>query len=182
MIRGRPLRPDRAGVRAGRSSAAGGRPKRARVAYGPTARIRWKGAASMFAPLAPGDGSDSSNPTASPPSNRCAKIAPFWEAGAHPARLLVVPSEVCQEPQAAPRSVRERQLTASHWPPGPGTRELDAVSLGAYQELRACPGGGVPPGSAGSMNVAERPGFSPVAMQGSRRPAVTEKCAAGAAV
>ena len=136
----------------------------------------------MFAPLAPGDGSDSSNPTASPPSNRCAKTAPFWEAGAHPARLLVVPSEVCQEPQAAPRSVRERQLTASHWPPGPGTRELDAVSLGAYQELRACPAGEFLHGVPGRGMLRSVLGSHPVPMQGSRRPAVTKKCAAGAAV
>jgi hypothetical protein len=67
------------------------RPKRARAGDGPNARIRWKGAARTFAPLAPGDCSDSSNPAVSRRSNRCAKTAPFAEKQeSRPARLLVV--------------------------------------------------------------------------------------------
>ena len=61
------------------------RPERAWCTYGPSARIRWKGAASMFAPLAPGECSVSSKRQSAPrrralgvlPPRSTAKVARF---------------------------------------------------------------------------------------------------------
>jgi hypothetical protein len=49
------------------------------TAYGPNARIRWKGAASTFAPLAPGDCSDSSKAGASRASAQTIASAKWQE-------------------------------------------------------------------------------------------------------
>ena len=123
--RARLLRPSGAGVSGGPAERTCGRPKRARAAYGPSVRIRRKGAASMFAPLAPGDCSDSSDSAASGYAKRCPRTAPLPRTQASPPALLVVVRT--QAPRRRRRDARI-QAGASMWP---GAESLGFVSVRA---------------------------------------------------